>query len=203
VIDSFPDVYRDELEELYQRVRTVWMNYLRGQILLMVIVGVVFTIAWTILGIPGALVLGILAGFFTIIPDVGPFLAAVLAAVVALLEGSSWIPLPHFGVVLIVIAVYLVLIGLKNFWLRPFIMGRSVHMPEALVFIFIIMATVMWGILGALLVIPVMASLAVIFDYLRRRVLGMTPFPPPKEENQPETPTTQPAPRLFQKRGKR
>ncbi|KAF0106698.1 MAG: hypothetical protein FD146_2290 [Anaerolineaceae bacterium] len=186
MIASFPEDARPELEELYQRVRAVWMNYLRGQILLMVIVGVVFTIAWAILGIPGALVLGILAGFFTIVPDVGPFLAAVLAAVVALLEGSNWIPLPHFGVVLIVIAVYLVLIGLKNFWLRPFIMGRSVHMPEALVFIFIITATVLWGILGALLVIPVAASLAVIFDYLRRRVLGMTPFPDPVPETRPE-----------------
>jgi predicted PurR-regulated permease PerM len=56
-------------------------------------------------------------------------------------------------------------------------MGRSVHMPEALVFIFIILATVIWGILGALLVIPVMSSLAIIFDYLRRRVLGLSAFP--------------------------
>jgi len=76
-------------------------------------------------------------------------------------------------------------------------------MPEALVFIFIIMATVMWGILGALLVIPILASLAVIFDYLRRRVLGMTPFPPPKEEKMNETPITRPVPRRFQKGIKR
>lgn len=181
IITSFPTVYQPELEELYRRVRMIWMNYLRGQLLLMLVVGVVFSIAWTILGIPGALVLGILAGFFTIIPDVGPFLAAIIAAVVALLEGSSWIPLPNLLITLIVISVYLVLIGLKNFLLRPFIMGRSVHMSEALVFIFIIMATVMWGILGALLVIPAAASLAVIFDYLRRRVLGMSPFPDPGE----------------------
>jgi predicted PurR-regulated permease PerM len=163
----------------------------------------VFTIAWTILGIPGALVLGILAGFFTIIPDVGPFLAVVLAAAVALLEGSNWIPLTHIVVVLIVIVVYLVLIGLKNFWLRPFIMGRSVHLPEALVFIFIIMATFLWGILGALLVIPVAASLAVIFDYLRRRVLGMTPFPDPVPETKHEIPAARPRPRLFRRREKK
>jgi hypothetical protein len=48
-------------------------------------------------------------------------------------------------------------------------MGRSVHMHEALVLISILLATVMWGILGALLVVPVLASLGVIFDYLRRR----------------------------------
>jgi predicted PurR-regulated permease PerM len=187
MIAFFPADFRQELEELYQHVRAIWMNYLRGQILLMFIVGVVFTIAWTILGIPGALVLGVIAGFFTLVPDVGPFLAAVLAAGVALLEGSSWWPsLPHVIMAVIAMAVYIFLIMIKNFWLRPFIMGRSVHMPEALVFIFIVMATVLWGILGALLVIPVAASLAVIFDYLRRRALGMAPFLDPLSETKTE-----------------
>jgi len=179
-IGSFPDVYHAELNELYQRVRSIWMNYLRGQLLLMVIVGVTFTIAWTVIGIPGALVLGVVAGFLTLIPDVGPFLAAVLAIGVALLEGSnwSWMPASSFIVALIALAIYLLLITIKNFWLRPFIMGRSVHMHEALVLISIIMATILWGILGALLIVPVMASLVVIFDYLRRRIMGMPPFPP-------------------------
>jgi predicted PurR-regulated permease PerM len=179
-ISSFPDVYHPELNELYQRVRSIWMNYLRGQLLLMVIVGVTFTIAWTVIGIPGALVLGVVAGFLTLIPDIGPFLAAGLAAGVALLEGSnwSWMPSSSFIVALIALAVYLILISIKNFWLRPFIMGRSVHMHEALVLISIILSTILWGILGALLIVPVLASLGVVFDYLRRRILGMPPFPP-------------------------
>jgi predicted PurR-regulated permease PerM len=178
-IGSFPDAYHPELNELYQRVRRIWMNYLRGQLLLMAIVGVTFTIAWTIIGIPGALVLGVVAGFLTLIPDVGPFLAAALAAGVALLEGSnwSWMPASNLIVMLIVVAVYLVLIAIKNFWLRPIILGRSVHMHEALVLISIIMSTILWGILGALLIVPVLASLGVIFDYLRRRIMGMQPFP--------------------------
>jgi len=179
-IGSFPDAYHPELNELYQRVRSIWMNYLRGQLLLMAIVGVTFTIAWTVIGIPGALVLGVVAGFLTLIPDVGPFLAALLAIGVALLEGSnwSWMPASSFVVALIALAVYLFLIAIKNFWLRPFIMGRSVHMHEALVLISIILSTILWGILGALLIVPVLASLGVIFDYLRRRILGMPPFPP-------------------------
>lgn len=179
-IGSFPYEYRSELNELYQRVRSVWMNYLRGQLLLMAIIGVTFTIAWTIIGIPGALVLGVVAGFLTLIPDVGPFLAAMLAVAVALLEGSnwSWMPASTIIVALITLVTYLLLISIKNIWLRPFIMGRSVHMHEALVLISIILSTILWGILGALLVVPVLASLGVIFDYLRRRILGMPPFPP-------------------------
>jgi predicted PurR-regulated permease PerM len=176
IIASAPAPYHDELVELYNRIKRVWMAYLRGQIVLMIIVGVVFTIAWLVLGIPGALVLGVLAGLFTLVPDVGPFLAMVLAAGVALLEGSSWIPLSNFLVAAIVIVVYLVLINLKNFLVRPYIMGRSVHMNEGLVFIVIMIATIREGIIGALLVVPLVASVVVIAGYIQRKVLGLTPF---------------------------
>jgi len=171
-----PPEFRPELRELYKRVRRVWMAYLRGQIVLMIIVGVVFTVAWMVMGIPGALVLGVIAGLFTLVPDVGPFLAVVLAAGVALLEGSTWIPLSNFWIAGIVVVVYLVLINLKNFFLRPYIMGRSVHMNEALVFIIIMVATILEGILGALLVVPVFASVVLIANYIQRRVLGLSPF---------------------------
>ena len=176
LINLAPPSYRPEIEELYNRIKRVWMAYLRGQIVLMVIVGVVFTIAWLIMGIPGALVLGVVAGLFTLVPDVGPFLAMVMAAGVALLEGSTWIPLSNFWVTGIVLIVYLVLINLKNFFLRPYIMGRSVHMNEALVFVAIIAATILQGILGALLVVPVLASVVVVGGYIQRRVLGLPPF---------------------------
>ncbi|MDO8755199.1 MAG: AI-2E family transporter [Anaerolineales bacterium] len=176
MIDLAPQAYQQDMGELYKRLRNVWMAYLRGQIVLMVVVGVVFTVAWLILGIPGALVLGVLAGLFTLVPDVGPFLAAALAMGVALLEGSSWIPLSNFWVAGIAGLTYLVLINLKNFFVRPIIMGRSLHMNEALIFISIMIATILEGIMGALLVVPVLASVVVIMEYLQRRVLGLPPF---------------------------
>ena len=176
LINLAPPPYRPEIQELYSRIKRVWMAYLRGQIVLMVIVGAVFTLAWLILGIPGALVLGLVAGLFTLVPDVGPFLAMVLAAGVALLEGSTWIPLSNFWVAGIVVIVYLFLINLKNFFLRPYIMGRSVHMNEALIFVAIIIATILQGILGALLVVPLLATAVIIAGYVQRRVLGLPPF---------------------------
>jgi len=181
LLDLAPEPYQDEARELYKRIRKVWMAYLRGQIVLMLIVGIVFTIAWWIIGIPGALALGVIAGFFTLVPDVGPFLAATLAVGVALLEGSSWIPLSNVWVAGITLATYLVLINLKNFWLRPYVMGRSVHMNEGVVFIAIVAATILNGIMGALLVVPLLATVAVIGEYIRRRVLGLPAFDQTKE----------------------
>ncbi len=171
-----PPAYRPELNELYQRIRWVWMAYLRGQIVLMLVVGVVFTIAWTVIGIPGSLVLGVIAGLFTLVPDVGPFIAAAIAAAVALLEGSTWIPLSNFWVAGLVVVTYLILIGLKNFFLRPLVMGRSVHINEALVFVIIMIATILEGILGALLIVPLYASAVVILGYAQRKILGEPPF---------------------------
>ena len=182
MVDLAPGPYQQDMYELYKRLRNVWMAYLRGQIVLMVVVWIVFTVAWLVLGIPGALVLGALAGLFTLIPDVGPFLAAMLAMGVALLEGSSWIPLSNFLVAGIVGLTYLVLINLKNFFVRPIIMGRSLHMNEALIFIAIMIATILEGIMGALLVVPVLASVVVISEYLRRRILGLPPFAVEDEE---------------------
>lgn len=179
LLGSFLPPYRAEMQELYNRICRIWMAYLRGQIVLMVIVGVVFTIVWLIMGIPGALVLGVLAGLFTLVPDVGPFVAVTLAAGVALLEGSQWGPLAglsNFWVAGIVVITYLILINLKNFFLRPIIMGRSVHMNEGLVLIVILIATILEGILGALLVVPVLASVTVIAGYIHRKVLGRPGF---------------------------
>lgn len=179
LFDLTPAPYRREAEILYGKVRDVWMAYLRGQILLMFIVGVVFTIAWYIIGIPGAFVLGVIAGLFTLVPDLGPILAVSLAMGVALLEGSTWIPLSNVWVTVIVFLVYFVLINLKNMWLRPFIMGRMIHMNEGLIFVVILVATILNGILGALLVVPVLASAVIIIQYLLRRILNQPPF----EEN--------------------
>ena len=185
MIQLVPDQYQEDMSELYSRLRNVWMAYLRGQIVLMVVVGIVFTIAWAAIGIPGALVLGVIAGLFTLVPDVGPTVAAALAIGVALLEGSTWIRLSPDPVInnlivgLIAFILYVVLINAKNFFVRPIIMGRSLHMNEGLIFIAILTATILWGILGALLIVPVMASVFVILEYLRRRILGLPPF----EEN--------------------
>ncbi len=176
LIGLAPAPYRAEVQSLYERVRDVWIAYLRGQILLMFIVGVVFTIAWYIIGIPGAFVLGVIAGLFTLVPDLGPILAAALAMGVALLEGSSWIHLPNVWVMVIVFLVYFVLINLKNMWLRPFIIGRMIHMNEGLIFVVILVATILNGILGALLAVPVLASSVIIVNYLLRRILNQPPF---------------------------
>ncbi len=184
-----PPDHRQDARRLYLEIKQVWMAYLRGQLTLMIIVGIAFSVIWSIIGLPGALVLGILGGLFSLVPDVGPFVASALAFIVALLEGSTWLPVSNFWFALIVVGLYVVLINLKSIWLRPRILGRSVHMHEGLVFVAIIAAVIFSGILGAFIIVPVLASAGVIGRYLRSRILGLPPFPADGEivpESQPE-----------------
>ncbi|MCS7011024.1 MAG: AI-2E family transporter [Anaerolineales bacterium] len=199
-----PQEYQPDMRRLYVEIKQVWLAYLRGQLTLMVIVGITFSILWSIIGLPGAVLLGIIGGLLSIIPDVGPFAATALAVIVALLEGSTWMPVNNFLFALIVAGLYVVLINVKNVWLRPYILGRSVHMHEGVVFVAIIAAVVFTGILGAFIIVPVLASLAAIGRYLRARLLGLDPFAAPPEEETPPTSASPPLPkRLFWQRRKK
>jgi len=183
LIGLTPDAYHDDLRHLYQQIREVWMGYLRGQVLLMVIVGVVFAIIWTAIGLPGALVLGMLTGLFSLVPEIGPLAATIMAAIVALIQGSNFLPISNLWFAVLVVGIYVGLINIKNVWLRPFIMGRSVNMHEGVVFLAIIAAVVTAGVMGALLVVPMLASARVIGQYVRRKILGLPSFDdlPPRD----------------------
>jgi predicted PurR-regulated permease PerM len=176
IIHLAPRSYRWDVWHLYVEIKKVWAAYLRGTLALMFIVGIVFTIIYLIIGLPGALIIGFLAGLFSLVPELGPLVTAVIATSVALVEGSYFLPIPNIWFALLVVGIYTVLINLKSIWLRPRIMGRSVHLNEGLVFVAIMAAIVFQGILGALIVIPVIASAVVIARYLRSRVLNQPPF---------------------------
>ena len=176
-INIVPADYQPDARKIYQEIKQVWYGYLRGNLALMLIVGVIFSVAWIAIGVPGALVLGIIAGVLTIIPDLGPAIAAFVAILVALFEGSTYLPISNSWFALLVLGIYLVLINIKNIWIRPMVFGRSVHMHEGIVFIAIMVAVVIQGILGALIVIPLLASVSVIIRYIYSMVLGVPPWP--------------------------
>jgi len=170
-----PEPYQADTKNIYHEIRQIWQGYLRGNLVLMVIVGIMFTLAWIAIGLPGALILGLITGLLTIIPDLGPAIAAALAAVVALLEGSTYLNISNFWFALLVIGIYLLLINIKGIWIRPRIFARSVHMHDGIVFIAIMAAVVLQGILGALVIVPVLASVGVLGRYVYNQLVGSSP----------------------------
>lgn len=197
LLHGLPTSFQPDAERLYHEIVDIWHGYLRGNLTLMFVVGIVFSIAWLILGVPGALILGLTAGLLTIIPDLGPAIAAFLAVIVAMFEGSTWMQVNHFWFGVIVFLVYMALINIKNIWLRPRIFGRAVHMHDGVVFVVIIVAVVVQGILGALVAVPVLATGLILVRYIYHKIINVPPWPEaeavktasPSEDPEPDGPS--------------
>jgi predicted PurR-regulated permease PerM len=182
LIALFPPDYREDVRRLHGMIKDTWSGYLRGNLVLMLIVGVVFTIIWAAIGVPAALALGVIIGLLTIIPDLGPMIGAAIAIIVALIEGSTYLNISNFWFGVLVTVIYLVVINLKNILLRPRLFGASVHMHEGVVFVVIILAVLTQGILGALIVVPVIASVGIVGRYFFNNLYGLPAFPEEEEE---------------------
>ena len=176
LIGLWPEPYRKDARRLFLEVKSIWAAYLRGQLALMFILSVLYTFAWLVVGLPGALILGILTGLLNIVPELGPLLAALLAMIVALVEGSYFLPLSNVWFAVLIIGLYLALNYVKTIWIQPRILGQNVHMHVGLVFVAIVGAILVQGVLLVLIIVPVLASAVVIGRYLRHRILGEPPF---------------------------
>ena len=177
LIGLAPHSEQADLHRLLQEINLTWRAYLRGTLLLMFMMGVFFTIVGLAIGLPGAVGLGVLTGLLSIIPELGPTIAGVIAALVALFEGSNYLPLSNFWFAVVVAAIYIVVMQVKALWLRPLVMGRFLHMNTGLVFVTIIGAALISGILAALIILPLLVTVGQIGRYIRCKLLNLDPWP--------------------------
>jgi len=169
-----PPGHGPELHLLFADIHMTWTGFLRGQMQLMLAVGLFTWIGGIILGLPQAFFLGVIAGFMELIPNVGPVLAAVPAVLVALLFGSTHLAFSHLTFALIVIAFYTLVQMLENQFLVPKIMGGAVDLPPLIVLIGVIAGADAFGIMGALLATPMIATGRLLFRYIYGKIMEDT-----------------------------
>jgi predicted PurR-regulated permease PerM len=171
-----PAERRSSVLRLYGEIATVWRLYLHGQLRLMFFVGLLTGLLLAAVGLPGAWAFGFLAGLLDVILTAGPTLVTALAAIVAYFTGSTILPISNLWFALIVIGLNALIQGLENVWLRPRIMGATLKLHPAIVFIAIIGSLALAGVLTALIIIPLLGSLAIIGRYVYCRMLGIDPW---------------------------
>jgi predicted PurR-regulated permease PerM len=176
IIRIAPVEYRQDVDHLLKQLRQVWSDYLRSQLAFMFAVGLVDTIVWLVIGLPGAIFLGFFTGLTSFVHEIGAIVSGILSVGVALLLGSHFLPISNFWFAVLVLILYLILTAIKNVWIRPVIVGRHVHLHSGIVFVIIIAALLFFGALAAFVAVPVFVSILVIGRYLRRRILGLSPF---------------------------
>jgi len=186
VLKLFPERFTEEIGSLLDRILQVWVSFLRGQFALMVVMGVLTWLLNLLLGTPQALLLGILAGLLEIVPSLGPILATIPAAILAVLFGSSMFPgLNPWVFMLIVIIGYVLLQEAENQVLVPRILGGAVSLPSLIVLIGVTVAGTTAGIVGVFLATPIMATGKVLLDYVSRKINQEPEFKLPPEEDRP------------------
>jgi len=166
-----------EFRRLHQEIKGVWNVYLRGQLIIMSILGILSGVGAAAIGVPFALILGFLAGILDLIPNLGPTIATGIAAIVALFQGSTYLDIPNVAVSLIVIAIFFLIQLFENFWLTPRIMGRRLNLHPGLVLVATVGTLFTLGALMALIITPILGSLELIFQYARRKRAGLDPWP--------------------------
>lgn len=186
-LDVVPPTYKPEISKLQQRLSKIWRAYFRGQLTLMITIGVVTWLGNLALGLPGAFALGFIAGILELIPNLGPFMAAIPAIVVALIQGSTVLPVSNWVFTLIIIGFYILVQQFENTVVVPRILGEAVDLHPLVVIIGVLVGANVAGILGALLAAPVIASGREIVRYLYKKILSQEPFPPGDETEQPES----------------
>ena len=162
VLSFFPVVSRDRLDRTLQRAKGRMGKWLFGQLLMMLILGIISTIVFAELKVRYAYALGVLTGLLNIIPVVGAAISIALAMLVAAID--SW------GRVLGVLVFYIVWLQVENSFLVPRIMGNTVGLPALGILVSLLIGSAIAGVVGAIVSVPTAVLVSILMDeYLVRR----------------------------------
>lgn len=156
-INLFAKAYQDDVRKVMKRIEVKLGGWLRGQIILMLIIGVATYVGLTLLGIDYALALAVIAGVLEIIPLIGPIISAIPALIVAFAIS------PIAGV--FVLVLYLLIQQLENHLIVPKVMQRTVGVNPLVTIIVLMIGGKLLGLMGAILAIPIAIVVIEIIRY--------------------------------------
>ncbi len=174
-----PPGYREDSARLLKELARVWNAFLRGELLLGLVVGTAVGVMTAALGLPYPWALGLFAGILELIPRFGPFIAAIPGVLLALIQGSAFIPLGNFWFAVVVAGAYAVIQFVENNFLIPRILGSTLDLHPLAVLIAVLAGGYLAGILGILLAAPVLATFRVLGRYVLARMYDQDPFAQP------------------------
>ncbi len=171
-----PTDYREDVALLGRELGAIWYAFLRGQLLLALVIGLMTWVAMSLVGLPNAAGLSLLAAVMEFLPTVGPGISGTIGTLVALFQGSTWMPVNNLVFALIVLGLYVVITQIESVYLIPRLVGRRVRLHPAITFTGIISAAITFGVLGVLLITPTIASAREILRYVIYKLQDLEPF---------------------------
>jgi predicted PurR-regulated permease PerM len=161
VLAFLPAAQRPGARVAWNDIETRLGLWVRGQLILMGVIGLATGIACALLGLPGALLLGLVAALTEAIPIIGPLVGAVPAVLVAATISPE--------LALVVALVYVVIQLIEGSVLTPMVMRNTIGISPLLVLVSLLVGTAVAGLAGALLAVPIAASLEIVLSRLQAR----------------------------------
>ena len=171
--------YQDDLVKMGKELKIIWNSFLRGQLLLIAIVIVTYSILLLFLGVRYSLALAVLAGLARFVPYLGPLTAWVTTYLVAFFQDTNYFGLEQWFYALLVITICFLVDQAFDQLISPRLMGETLGVHPAALLVVAIMAANLLGVIGLVLAAPVLATLQLAGRYATRKMLDMDPFPPP------------------------
>ena len=145
-------------DEFFQDVNSTLAAYIRAQLTACLFIGVVCALGFTLLGLPGGLVMGVIAGVFEFVPLVGPLLIAIMASILATLHAGP------FNAFLVLLFLGVLRIA-QDYAIYPRLIGQGIHLHPLAVIFAILAGEKLAGVAGVFLAIPVVAILTVSYRH--------------------------------------
>jgi predicted PurR-regulated permease PerM len=155
-----PAGYRQQLDSILEKTVHTYFNYIKGMILVYLIVGILNSIGLLALGVKHAVLFGMLCAIMTMVPYVGIVISALLPISVVWMDtGNILYPLG-------VIAMFSFVQYLEANIIFPKVVGTQLHVSTLAILVAIISGGIIWGVAGMVLFIPFIAILKIITDYI-------------------------------------
>lgn len=145
-------------DEFFQDVNSTLAAYIRAQLTACLIVGLICSLGFTLLGLPGGLVMGVMAGLFEFVPLVGPVTIATVATALAMFQSGP------FNAFLVLLFLGILRIA-QDYAIYPRLIGQGIHLHPLAVIFAILAGEKLAGVAGIFLAIPVVAILTVSFKH--------------------------------------
>ncbi|MBN2200483.1 AI-2E family transporter [bacterium] len=178
-LSLLPPAHRPEWDSLLTRIDRLWGAFFRGELILMLVIGVMSGLGLAALGVPGALYLGVTAGLLEIVPNIGPIISLIPAVLVAILQGSNHLAVSPLVLAGMVAVLYVLIQQIENNLIVPHVLGGAVALPPLVIMAGVLVGASTAGILGALLATPVLASGREFLRFVHGKLLEAgAPAPP-------------------------
>lgn len=149
-----PPAHRERFGHLLSSLGTTLRTWFATQLIAMIVIGVVTTILLFLIDVRAALPLGVIAGIFEFIPNIGPLLSAIPAVLMGFVDSPQK--------ALLVVAVYWGIQFLENNLLIPYLMKEQLDLPPALTLMTQVVMAFVFGFLGLFVAIPLLATVVVL-----------------------------------------